>query len=121
MANGLFLSPEMLERMMKSVQYTDPALDLIRSPYLGAFSTRMASSPLFPIITACSTCDGTGEGTESTYCERCGGSGKRKTVGMDTQGGSVSLIVEMVHEKAFEPHWPTDVLVPLREIRRYKS
>lgn len=74
------------------------------------------SSPAFPFIADCSVCEGTGEGTTSTYCEKCNGQGRNKYLGMIQQQRKTILVNEPL-EKAFLPHWPKDISVPLREIQ----
>lgn len=116
--NQLTVSPAYAEKLydqFQQIKSTETGLNL------GMFTGPLiVASNHFPIISDCKTCDGTGEGTESTYCKPCSGSGKVKVVGVQ-QGydGRPLTFTEKVHEKAFEPHWPPDVLVPLREIRNY--
>jgi hypothetical protein len=66
---------------------------------------------VFPIINQCSFCNGSGEGTDSTYCDKCNGVGSIKTVGLDTvSNGKVTLFTSPMPKK-FLPSFPKDCVV----------
>lgn len=101
-----------MEAKLKSPAYDNPSQQPLLHTFFGM---PVLTSPFFPFISKCDVCEGTGEGTTSTYCQRCKGQGSTKFVGSVSNGPQQIMLTEPM-EKAFEPHWPTDVLVPLREI-----
>lgn len=78
------------------------------NPWLSAAMPIYRSS-VFPYQFECSTCGGTGEGTESTYCKRCHGAGEIRVIGM--QSGPKPILITEPLPKKFEPHFPKG-LVP---------
>lgn len=74
-------------------------------------------SPMFPIETICSKCNGTGGGVNRTFCDHCKGQGRLRSVGaIFDYGGTLAHIINEPLPKAFEIGWPTDVPVPLRSL-----
>ncbi len=79
---------------------------------------RLQSSSVFPYHQKCSWCGGTGSGgEESTYCPSCVGRGGIMIEGAIRDQRGTSLI-ESPLPRLFEPSFPSDVPVPLREISR---
>jgi hypothetical protein len=85
-------------------------------------------SPHFPYVTACSTCAGTGEGADSTYCDKCKGGGRVKYLGFMTNQQDISydwrgaqpmsavLIVEYF-PKRFQPSFPKGLVPPANPVK----
>lgn len=130
MSNQMYLSARILREMEEKLT-RDPI-----SPGIDAYSfggrqhllsgIDLIESPMFPNVSSCERCAGTGEGTDSTYCKRCKGGGKIKYHGMMMPKTSMldllnmnkplpqpTLIVEYF-PKVFQPRFP--VPVPLRKI-----
>ena len=94
-------------------------LDIKGNQPMSLMGIEVQTSNAFPMIMDCNVCAGTGEGTESTYCPKCNGQGKTKAIGiMDGNRSQKLTILTERLPKAFQPHWPLDVPVPLRGIRR---
>lgn len=69
------------------------------------------SSPHFPTIVNCSTCDGSGEGGDnSTYCEKCEGRGGFRYDGMMQDRGRTIMIKSADPlPKKFSPYFPREI------------
>lgn len=76
-------------------------------------------SSVFPYDIKCSTCRGTGEGEDSTYCRKCGGAGSIRVEGMMSSGrfGEPMMLITSSLPKKFQPSFPTG-LVPFPPMSR---
>lgn len=104
--------------------YSDnPILRGEARPFAGIDIVR---SSAFPMDAECKACGGSGEGTNSTYCHQCGGTGMVRYVGIMTGGAPTTRIgldfagrpSETIfvtdrspHPKKFQPSFPKG-LVP---------
>lgn len=114
-------------RLMESV--LEPP-DYSRSPPFGRiFGMPVRESPMFPYVSACAKCGGSGDGgEESTYCAKCSGSGATKIEGVMTgarMDGSLSppqmTIITSPLPVKFPVGWPASVPVPLRQVPGIRS
>ena len=80
------------------------------------FGTPVTISNQFPMDIHCSKCCGNGEGSESTYCERCEGAGHNIYDGM-VQNGPQTILIRRKLPKAFAPSFPAG-LVPMPPLCR---
>lgn len=80
------------------------------------YGMQVEPSNMFPMITPCAECRGTGEGSESTYCKKCDGAGQTKIDGMVVQNSFGSktpmLLIRDSLPKAFQPRFPVPVAAP---------
>lgn len=100
--DGITVSAVMADSIRRS------AIDTPIQPFAGI---AIKENPMFPWESTCSTCKGTGEGTESTYCKKCRGAGATKFVGLVT-GEPLMLITEPLPKK-FDPSFPTGLVPPM--------
>lgn len=117
--------PFTLDKMLEAVAKMPPRMDgffgpaLLRSlpretapeinPFLGR-STSLYGIPIqesaaFPLQTKCAACDGTGEGTESTFCRKCSGAGENRYEGM-VRNGDQTIVLTSPLPKKFAPYFP---------------
>lgn len=90
-----------------------PRSNPLNSGYLGGFlGMPIRESSVFPFEHGCSACGTTGEGEASTYCDKCGGSGEIRVVGVAQDRGHTTLLTERVAEKAFAPYFPAGLVPP---------
>lgn len=69
-------------------------------------------SDMFPMDLECGTCGGTGEGADSTYCNRCRGTGTVRYEGFMNSGRDMVLLTgRAALPKKFQPRFPAG-LVP---------
>jgi len=120
--DGVYLSPltmALARRELEASRLSEPhRSEILKGEIPTTFGgVNILSSPALPMSIECKVCAGTGEGSSSTYCEECRGEGSTLVVGISAISGRMTRIVER-QEKAFEPGWPLDVAVPLREITR---
>jgi len=76
-------------------------------------------SHLFPYVQSCAICNGTGEGTTSTYCPSCHGAGAVEIIGamMDSRPDFVAPASAMVgviqgarRPPRFQPRFPAGIV-----------
>lgn len=101
--------------------YHDMARDRVSAIYepidaASFYGIPVQVSPLFPYTQTCGACGGTGEGKDRTYCPVCRGGGKYTVEGMVTSKDGPMTMILTYHKKRFEPRWPRDVRVPLRQL-----
>lgn len=96
-------------RLLDSVQTAPPTNPLVSGANL--FGVRIQPSSAFPFEAECSACKGTGEGTESTYCDKCSGAGRQRFEGV-MQNGSQTILLTGKLPKAFAPYFPKGLVPP---------
>lgn len=109
--------PPRLDSLHLSDRYLDALLPVIGPtprPFGNAFGMPVHTNPMFPFEIGCSTCEGTGEGTDSTYCRKCRGQGATLVEGMMTSGawGEEKVILTGTLPKKFQPSFPTGLVPP---------
>jgi hypothetical protein len=83
-----------------------------------AFSgLRVEPSNQFPYWMRCAPCMGSGEGGDlATYCPTCRGGGEYWVDGMVFMSDDSTRLMMRYRPPRFQPRWPIDIKVPLREI-----
>lgn len=90
-----------------------PRSNPLHSGYLGGLlGIPMRESSLFPFEHGCSACGTTGEGETSTYCDKCGGAGEIRVVGVAQDRRHTTLLTEKIAIKAFAPYFPAGLVPP---------
>lgn len=112
MVDRLTLTPALYADMARAIRKRedDRMMSALNGSQANLYGMPVCQSNVFPHQFQCGTCGGTGEGTESTYCDRCEGAGQVRIVGMMQNRGQTVLIKDKL-PKAFEPYFPAG-LVP---------
>lgn len=76
----------------------------------------VSQSAAFPFESECTQCGGSGEGSGSTYCDRCDGQGRTRYEGAMFNGQQTTLFTSPL-PKAFSPSFPRG-LVPAPRLSR---
>ena len=118
--------PDTIREMMKMVENVPPPISNVSvadhhydmlahtarpEPGVVFGGIPVRKSDLFPYEIGCSTCDGTGEGVDSTYCQKCHGAGAIRVEGMMQQGRQTILLTSPLPKK-FAPSFPTGLVPP---------
>lgn len=70
-------------------------------------------SGMFPFEASCAACDGTGEGSESTFCPKCKGAGRNRYGGV-MRNGPQTILLTVPLPKAFAPSFPVGLVGPAK-------
>lgn len=102
-----------MEKVFVGLQYYKSVKEKLGAKHGSVWGIDLVVSKELPFPSPCRVCNGTGEGTESTYCRSCGGTGGHTTIGAAVQRGRIECVFTEKWPRKFEPSFPANtVAVP---------